>query len=98
MINNSRYQDGVYTLARLNVPGNGKPYLQAILGENRNDFDASYEFGCKEYPSLGLIVKQQTSHLLEKLGSQHFALVKGDVVDKLKHFCKFMDIEVEIFS
>ena len=98
VINNSRYQDGVYTLVRLNVPGKGKPYLQAILGENRSDFDAFYELGCKEYPSLGLIVKQQTSHLLEQLGSQHFALVKGDVVDKLKPFCKFMDIEMEIFS
>ncbi|MFH1006010.1 MAG: hypothetical protein V1800_00730 [Candidatus Latescibacterota bacterium] len=98
VINHSRYQDGVYTLVRMNLPGKGTPHLQAILGENRNDFDAFYEAGCKEYPSMGILVKQETSLLLEKLGSQHFALVEGDVVDKLKYFCKFMGIEMELFS
>jgi len=98
VINASRYEDGYYTLARLNFPLKRRPYLQVIIAENRNDFDAFHELGCREYPSLGLIVKQQTTHLLDKLGSQHFALIKGDMVEKLKCFCRFMGIEIEVFS
>ena len=98
VINTSRYEDGYYTLARLNFPLKRRPYLQVIIAENRNDFDAFHELGCREYPSLGLIVKQQTTHLLDKLGSQHFALIKGDMVEKLRCFCRFMGIKIEVFS
>lgn len=98
VINTSRYEDGVYTLARLNLPLEAGPSMQVIAGENRNDFEAFYEFGCKEYPSLGLTVKQPTAQIMEKLTSQHFALVKGDLTEKLRLFCRFTQIEWDVLS
>ena len=97
LVNTSRYEDGIYTLARFNFFNGKKCRLQVILGENKNDFEPFYEMGCTEFPSIGLIVKENTSELLDKLGSQHFALINGDVVNRLKYFCKFMDIQMEVF-
>jgi len=98
VINTSRYEDGAYTLARLNVPIEGKPFMHVITGENRNDFEPFYELGCKEYPSLGLIVKQPTDRILDALTSQHLALVEGDMTEKLRHYCRFAGIEVQVLS
>lgn len=98
LTNSSGYEDGIYTLARLRFSGEDRVFLQVILGENKNDFEPFYELGCENFPSLGLIVKQNTSKLLEKLESQHFAIIKGNVVKKLKYLCKFMGIEMQIFS
>lgn len=97
LVNNWRYEDGIYSLARLKFADGEKCCLQVISGENK-EFDTFYELGCTEFPSMGLVVKQNTSRLLDKLGSQHFALIQGDMVNKLKHFCKIMDIDMEIFS
>ena len=80
----------------LNLPGNGKAYMQVILGENRNDFETFRELGCKEVPSVGLIVNHTRAELVDKLSSQHFALVKGNAVGRLKQFCTFMDIGIDI--
>ena len=96
VITASRYEEGPYTLARLILPGNGKPYLQVILGENKNDFETFREFGCKEVPSMGLVVKHTTVELLDRLSSQHFAVLKGNALGKLEHFCRFMNIGIDI--
>lgn len=98
VINTSRYEDGTYTLARLNVPLEGKPFMHVITGENRNDFEPFYELGCKEYPSLGLIVQQPTDRIMDALGSQHLALVEGNMTPKLRHFCRFAGIEMNVLS
>ena len=98
VINTSRYEDGVYTLARLNVPLEGAPFMHVITGENRNDFEPFYELGCKEYPSLGLIVKPPTARIMDALTSQHLALVKGDVTERLRHFCRFTGIKMNVLS
>ncbi|NQT93615.1 MAG: hypothetical protein HQ559_12720 [Lentisphaerae bacterium] len=98
VINTSRYEDGAYTLARLNVPLEGRPFMQVITGENRNDFEPFYELGCKEYPSMGLIVKQPTDRIMDALTSQHLALVEGDMTERLRHFCRFTGIEMKMLS
>lgn len=97
VINNSQYEPGVYTLARLNILENQKPYLQVILGEHTNDSEPFCEFGCKQYQNLSLRVKQPTSGIIQKIGSQHFAVMQGDVTNLLIHFCTFMDIEIQTF-
>lgn len=97
LVNNCRYEDGIYTLARLKFKIDGKCCLQIILGENK-EFEPFYELDCNEFPSMSLVLKQNTSYLLEQLGSQHFALIKGNIVNKLKYFCKFFNIEMKIFS
>ncbi len=96
VINSSQYEEGHYTLARLCIPIDGKPYVEALVGENRNDRDAFYESGCREFPSLGLAVTKDTHGLLKTLGSQHFAVIRGNVVNRLRYFCAFLGIEMEI--
>jgi len=98
VINTSRYEDGVYTLARLNVPLEGEPFVQVIVGENRNDFEPFYELGCKEYPSLGLIVEQPTDRIMDQLTSQHLALVAGDMTQRLQYFSNFTGIAMKVVS
>jgi len=98
VINTSRYKDAHYTLARLNFPLEEEPFMQVITGENKNDFDAFYEFGCKEYPSLGLTVNQPTDQILSQLTSQHLALIEGNISDKLQRFCNLINIEMKLLS
>jgi hypothetical protein len=45
---------------------------------------------------MGLIVKHTTADILSKLSSQHFAVLKGNAIGKLKHFCSFMNIGIDI--
>lgn len=97
VINSSHYESGVYTLARLNFPNGQKPCLQVILGQHNKDSEPFYEFGCQEYQSLALNIKTSTSEIIEKIGSQHFSVMQGNIIDQLKYFCKFMNIEMTNF-
>ena len=94
VINSSGYEEGRYTLARLCIGMDGDAYVEALVGENRNGREAFYESGCREFPSLGLAVGKDRRSLLKTLGSQHLAVIKGDVVNRLRQFCAFRGIEM----
>jgi L-fucose isomerase-like protein len=96
VISASGYEEGPYTLARLILPMKSEPFLHVIYGENKNDFESFREYGCKQFPSLNLTVNRSKTEILERLTSQHYALLKGNVLGKLKYYCQFMKMELKV--
>jgi L-fucose isomerase-like protein len=96
VISVSGYEEGEYTLARLVLPRKKDPYLHVIVGEHKNDLPSFREFGCKEFSNLGLVVNRTKNEILNQLPSQHYALVKGNSLGRLEHFCRLTKLQLHI--
>lgn len=91
--NSTVYQEGRVTIARIGATGDGRYKMHVETGFAHHT-EPFREVGCTTYPSMEVDLDGDGIHFGEHLMSQHYAVVYGDVRDKLLEFCRLKGIRL----
>ncbi len=91
LLNSSPYREGFVTLARLSSSATGA-FKMHVAGGRSVPGQPFHEVGCPPYPFITVELDGETGHFMQHLGSQHYAIVYGDVRGELEHLCRLLDI------
>jgi len=91
--NSTVYRKGPVTIARIGATREGgyKMHLETGFAHHTEPFR---EVGCTSYPSMEVDLDGDGIHFGQHLMSQHYAVVYGDIKDKLLEFCKLKEIQI----
>ena len=90
--NSTIYKEGQVTIARIGSTGDGgyKMHIETGFAHHAEPFR---EVGCTSYPSMEIDLDGDGIHFGQHLMSQHYAVVYGNIKDKLLEFCKLKEIQ-----
>ena len=91
--NSTVYQEGRVTIARIGATADGGYKMHVETGFARHT-EPFREVGCTTYPSMEVDLDGDGIHFGKHLMSQHYAVVYGDVRDKLLEFCRLKGIRL----
>ncbi|MBA7666815.1 hypothetical protein ES703_74897 [subsurface metagenome] len=91
--NSTVYKEGPVTIARIGATAEGGYKMHIETGFARHP-EPFREVGCTTYPSMEVDLDGDGIHFGQNLMSQHYAVVYGDVKDKVLEFCKLKGMPV----
>jgi L-fucose isomerase-like protein len=94
LLNTSPYKEGSVTLARLANAGPG--YRLHVATGQAKPPPAFREVGCPRYPFIRVALDGDAHDFMQRLGSQHYAIVYGDVREPLRELCGMLGIHAEL--
>jgi len=91
--NSTIYREGPVTIARIGATADGgyKMHIETGFAHHAEPFR---EVGCTAYPSMEVDLDGDGIHFGQHLMSQHYAILYGNIKDKVLEFCKLKDIQV----
>lgn len=90
LLNTSPYKDGRVTLARLANDGPGYK-MHIVTGQARPPLPFR-EVGCPPYPFIRVALDGDAGDFMQRLMSQHYAIVYGDVSGSLLELCGMLGV------
>ena len=91
LLNSSPFRAGTVTLARLSPKGRG---FKLHIASGEAIAPPSFrEVGCPAYPLIQVVQRGDIEHFMQNLGSQHYAIVYGDVTQDLLALSALLGVE-----
>ena len=94
LLNSSPYRTGPVTLARLAARGAG--FKMHVAAGEAVPPPSFREVGCPPYPLTEVALEGDVGRFMQNLGSQHYAIAYGEVVEELVELCDLLGIEAVI--
>jgi L-fucose isomerase-like protein len=93
ILNSSPYREGTVTLARLSsMPGG--TFKMHIAGGKSVPGPLFHEVGCPPYPFITVELDENIDEFMQRICSQHYAIVYGDVRSELRQLCHMLGVKV----
>ena len=94
LMSSSSYRKGPVTLARIASAKSG--YKMHIARGHAEPMPPFHEIECPAYAGMKVRMDGDVDHFMQRLASQHYAIVYGDYVAELLDFCRLMGIQAVV--